>query len=589
MTVIAHNILASYTSRQLSITGNKKAKATEKLSTGYRINRAADDAAGLQISEKMRSQIRGLKKASENSEQGISLLQVADGALSEVQNMLQRVNELVIQAANDTNTYEERSAIQKEINEIMSEIDRVGTDTEFNTQKIFQGGFEYVHDPNGDPIDISNIPISDLQLANTALNHEPFSPSANASHLNLSVSTKEGYTPITWNMIFGQGNTSHSTVRYTYTDDLGQSVTASNELNNMAVSNYNYNGTDTYTRTLSFTDDAGISFDIEQKIKVGVNDGEKQYYTMSYEVKNNSTKDVKLDFMFNADTAYNNNDTCEGYYINGSKVNNFCLYTSPSNSEYIDQNPSYVKDIAAITDGFSVIDVDDALPFAEKILWDAAGAPDTLSIGNWRSNTGDWEYYDNLASKLGGNTNSRDLAFSLIWNRDLAANGTQKFSFQYGIVDFTKDNNLNGITVNNTPDKGAATDTLQLWIQSGANTEQGMYVEIGKLSTRNLGVYGLNVSSYENANSSITKVQDAITKVSKQRSYIGAQHNRLEYAVRTDDNTAENLQAAESRIRDTNMAKEMAEFSKNNILEQAGMSMLSQANQNRDGILRLLQ
>lgn len=589
MTVIAHNILASYTSRQLGITGNKKAKATEKLSTGYRINRAADDAAGLQISEKMRSQIRGLKKASENAEQGISLLQVADGALSEVQNMLQRVNELVIQAANDTNTYEERSAIQKEINEIMSEIDRVGTDTEFNTQKIFQGGFEYVHDPNGDPIDISNIPISDLQLANTALNHEPFSPSANASHLNLSVSTKEGYTPITWNMIFAQGNTSHSTVRYTYTDDLGQSVTASKELNNMAVSNYNYNGTDTYTRTLSFTDDAGISFDIEQKIKVGVNDGEKQYYTMSYEVKNNSTKDVKLDFMFNADTAYNNNDTCEGYYINGSKVNNFCLYTSPSNSEYIDQNPAYVKDIAAITDGFSVIDVDDALPFAEKILWDAAGAPDTLSIGNWQSNTGDWEYYDNLASKLGGNTNGRDLAFSMIWNRDLAANGTQKFSFQYGIVDFTKDNNLNGITVNNTPDKGAATDTLQLWIQSGANTEQGMYVEIGKLSTRNLGVYGLNVSSYENANSSITKVQDAITKVSKQRSYIGAQHNRLEYAVRTDDNTAENLQAAESRIRDTNMAKEMAEFSKNNILEQAGMSMLSQANQNRDGILRLLQ
>lgn len=269
-------------------------------------------------------------------------------------------------------------------------------------------------------------------------------------------------------------------------------------------------------------------------------------------------------------------------------MNNFCLYTSPSNSEYKDQNPTYVKDIAEITDGFSVIDVDDALPFAEKILWDA-GAPDTLSIGNWRSNTGDWEYYDNLASKLGENTNSRDLAFSLIWNRDLAANGTQKFSFKYGIVNFTKDNNLNGITVNNTPDKGVATDTLQLWIQSGANTEQGMYVEIGKLSTRNLGVYGLNVSSYENANSSITKVQDAITKVSKQRSYIGAQHNRLEYAVRTDDNTAENLQAAESRIRDTNMSKEMAEFSKNNILEQAGMSMLSQANQNRDGILRLLQ
>lgn len=140
MPVITHNLMSQFANRQLNITSNNKLKSLEKLSSGYRINRAGDDAAGLAISEKMRWQIRGLDRASRNIEDGKSLLNVADGALTEVHRMLQRMNELTIQAANDTNTYADRSAIQQEINQLLQAIEKVNTDTRFNTQPVFDSG-----------------------------------------------------------------------------------------------------------------------------------------------------------------------------------------------------------------------------------------------------------------------------------------------------------------------------------------------------------------------------------------------------------------------------------------------------------------
>ena len=137
MNVVAHNLLSMNTNRQLGITSNKKAKASEKLSSGYRINRASDDAAGLSISEKMRSQIRGLNRGSVNAQEGTSLCQVADGALAEVSDMLHRITELAVQAANDTNTKEDRDAIQDEINKIIEEIDNISNNTMFNTMPVF--------------------------------------------------------------------------------------------------------------------------------------------------------------------------------------------------------------------------------------------------------------------------------------------------------------------------------------------------------------------------------------------------------------------------------------------------------------------
>jgi len=139
--VVQHNMQAMNANRQLGITTGNQAKSTEKLSSGYRINRAADDAAGLSISEKMRSQIRGLNKASDNAEDGISLVQTAEGALNEVHSMLQRMNELSTQAANDTNTATDRTAIKAELDQLSSEIDRVSSTTQFNTMNLLDGNF----------------------------------------------------------------------------------------------------------------------------------------------------------------------------------------------------------------------------------------------------------------------------------------------------------------------------------------------------------------------------------------------------------------------------------------------------------------
>ena len=140
--VVQHNLTAMNTSRQLGMVQGSQAKATEKLSSGYRVNRAGDDAAGLSISEKMRYAIRGLNKASDNAQNGISLIQVAEGALNETHAILQRMNELATQAANDTNTSTDRDAIQQEINQLTSEINRIQSTTQFNTMNLLDGTFQ---------------------------------------------------------------------------------------------------------------------------------------------------------------------------------------------------------------------------------------------------------------------------------------------------------------------------------------------------------------------------------------------------------------------------------------------------------------
>ena len=174
--VVQHNLTAMNANRQLGITSSAQAKSSEKLSSGYRINRAGDDAAGLTISEKMRSQIKGLNKASTNAQDGISLIQVAEGALNETHSILQRMNELATQAANDTNTTADRGAIQSEIDQLVSEIDRVQSTTQFNTQNLLDGSFTgknlQVGALNGQKISISiqamsskSIGVNDLKMS----------------------------------------------------------------------------------------------------------------------------------------------------------------------------------------------------------------------------------------------------------------------------------------------------------------------------------------------------------------------------------------------------------------------------------------
>ena len=141
MQVIAHNMLSQFTERQLNITDKNKSKSTEKLSSGYRINRAGDDAAGLAISEKMRWQVRGLKRGQQNIQDGVSWLQVADGSMEEISKIIHRIRELSVQASNDTNTQSDRASIDTEIKELKKEINNISRNTEFNTQDIFDNSY----------------------------------------------------------------------------------------------------------------------------------------------------------------------------------------------------------------------------------------------------------------------------------------------------------------------------------------------------------------------------------------------------------------------------------------------------------------
>ncbi len=179
--VVQHNLSAMNTSRQLNMVTSAQSKSTEKLSSGYKINRAGDDAAGLSISEKMRSQIRGLNKASDNAQDGISLIQVAEGALNETHSILQRMNELATQAANDTNTSTDRKAIQQEVDQLTSEIDRIRSTTQFNTQNLLDGKFSsknlQIGSLSGQSISIS---VSNMNAASLGVNGLKVSSFSNA-------------------------------------------------------------------------------------------------------------------------------------------------------------------------------------------------------------------------------------------------------------------------------------------------------------------------------------------------------------------------------------------------------------------------
>ena len=588
--VIAHNQQAANTSRQFKINMSNITKSTKKLSSGYRINSASDDAACLAISEKMRWQIRGLDKGAQNTHDGISVCSVADGALSEVSDMLNRIKELSVQAANDTNTDSDRNALQKEINQIIDEIDNIGEKTTFNTIPLFKGTDTIVCDKNtGKPITNGSISVKDIELADVDLGKTPFSATSDGDHLALQAIAK-GANNKQWNLIFGQGSTSRSSFRLNYNVN-GINKKVSVNMRSLTANNYsaNPNGTE-WTRDFAYTNSDGIDITITQKVAVNTVSDDEKNYEISYAVKNNNAISINMDFMFHTDSAYNNNDRCEGYYTDGNRVDKHCVY-SKTNSSFT-AGSSNANVIQGVPDNFSIVDVDNALSFSEKI--DISGdKPDSVSIGYYNS-IDDWSYYDsiqsNTNSNLGKSTKSEDLGFSLMWNKILAASGSQSFSLKYGIISTATDKNLSNVPINIDNKITTTHDSyLNLWIQSGALKESGMKLRIGEMNSNVLGISRINVTSFNDASEAINSVDNALKNVSQNRSNIGAQQNRLEHTFANNSNTSENTSSAESRIRDIDISEEIVNYSKNNILIQTGNSVLAQANQSRELILNLLR
>ncbi len=378
---INNNLMAMNTHRQLGVTGSMSAKSMEKLSSGMRINRAGDDAAGLAISEKMRSQIRGLDQASRNAQDGISLVQTAEGALQETQAILQRMNELATQASNGTLSTNDRSAITQEINALNTEIDRISTSTKFNGQTLLAGTFGVQQDlaaTTGSGIRVGTAGVTGIDISG-----------ADAS--------------------------------------------------------------ETYTITTT---------------GVGA-------YTM---------------------TATGSGDT---------------------------QNISLGDGTAG------VLDFD---KFGIKITVDGS------------------QTAANIAASIAGGGDA----------------GTIKTT-------------------------ASAAVKIQIGSENNAAQQLGITIGVVDSSATSLNTTSVNVGTSTAAASSMSTIQSAIDTVSLERSKLGAVQNRLEHTIKNLDTSSENLQAAESRIRDVDMAKEMMEFTKNNILQQAAQAMLAQANQAPQGVLQLLR
>ncbi len=390
--IINHNLNAMNAHKNMGSTTIAQGKAMEKLSSGLRINRAGDDAAGLAISEKMRSQIRGLNQASRNAQDGISMIQTAEGALSETQAIGQRMRELAVQSSNGTYTDEDRELINQEFKQLKSEIDRIASDTEFNGNKVLNG---------------------------------------NVSGKEIKLDKKAGGVEVT--------GTDKNKVK----DAL--STVDEKELQSLGEGTF--------------------------KLKLTKGDG----------------TDIKVELLDN------------------SKFNG---------------NKEYVMDSKTIKTGDASV-------------------------------------------KLAG------IDIKL---KDLNTNFANKGDI--GTVTFTNESKK-------------LDDGIKL--QVGANQEQTIGLSVENMRSRELGLGGIGVGSAEDAQEAIKSLDGAISQISSQRADLGAAQNRLEHTIASTDNTAENLQAAESRIRDVDMAKEMMNLTKLNVLQQASQAMLSQANQAPQQVMSILR
>ena len=485
--VVQHNMQAANANRMLNVTTGQQAKSTEKLSSGYRINRAADDAAGLTISEKMRKQIRGLDRASTNAEDGVSSVQTAEGALTEVHSMLQRMNELATQAANGTNSKDsDRQAIQDEIDQLTTEIDRVSETTKFNETYLLKG------DAGTKTI---NMKAHDAGLKGTLTDN-------------------------------GDGTA-------TFVMD---ALNAGDKVS-IGGKNYTIGGED--ADVTSMLTAAGITGKAGDKVTI--NGKEYTFFDKASDGK----------------TALTNT----GYYE-----------TAPDKADATTASPTYADNTAIV------------------------GATGTISVGT-KSVTKMKDAGADGIDDTDTTVISKKKAYELASKELLKANqiGDTEGNAKVGVgavdtaVDLTNGNGTFKIQTGSA--KVANTLSFSLHVGSDADMTNKIQVDIDSMDSASLGIKGINVKddSGNAATYAIDAISDAISKVSSQRSSLGAVQNRLEHTINNLDNVVENTTTAESRIRDTDMASEMVNYSKNNILAQAGQSMLAQANQSNQGVLSLLQ
>jgi flagellin len=572
--VINHNMMANNAIRNMNINSGNASKSMQKLSSGLRINSAADDAAGLSISEKMRGQIRGLDQASTNAQDGISMTQTAEGALNETQSILQRMRELATQSSNDTNVSVDRDSIQKEMNQLSSEINRIGNTTEFNTQKLLQGDGK---------VNLKSTSLASLQTpvtltsgtdatyvqatatitAATATNGSTLTLTLSGQALTLNFDTSKTSTTLTSSTAATVGVATSTSQTATANGDTIRTALQSMIDNNSALKgNYTVTGTGTSVVVTANSDGAykgaagviGTTSGTSSIASVAGNTGVTNAATNA-----SASISFSTSITTQADAA---NLLGKGMTINGQQI------------EFYNANAG------AYTGAAIGVNISDAVSAASN--WASAVVDDISS---------------QIGSKLSGVT--------------LSSSGT---SLKVSAADAgTEGNSLKA-------SDGGTQKAFQATFQVGANQGQGFSIDINDMRSLALKVTGaangtdastgakfrstnevtdgtdttlseaaLDVSSNENATNAIKTINNAIESVSAERSKLGAYQNRLEHTINNLGTSSENLTSAESRIRDVDMAKEMSTYSKNNILSQAAQAMLAQANQQPQQVLSLLR
>ncbi len=538
--IIQHNMQAMNANRMLGSIVTSQSKSTEKLSSGFRINRAADDAAGLSISEKMRGQIRGLQQASTNAQDGISLIQTAEGALSESHSILQRMRELSVQAANGTETDDDREAVQNEIAQLQEELTRISETTEFNTMKLLDGSLEGSASSTGSGPKFGVIDSTlDGALVTSSVAGVKVATTAAAT-------TKEGSETAVWDAT-GKTLTLNLSLNKVYTqDEIDELVenakqedsTATGEPADITITLKNGIFAADAATTAGTVTAAGVKAESDEVSVTGFVGADTLKFTANkYGAEFNNTT---FDFAFDAKNGEENVETDTAIAISGTNGITAGAYTIhlAAGKEYTEED---LEDILKEA-GFDFdVTLSGATPDEPSTLYATSGASSIAQL------------------TMGGGTAGAGLgSANALWSQDGYEGGTAG----------------NGIT-----------------LQIGANEGQTMEFSIGDMSARALGVDGnkVDLSTQEGAQKATTIIDEAIKTVSATRSKMGAVQNRLEHTISNLDTAAENTQSAESRIRDVDMAEEMVEFSKNNILQQAAQSMLAQANQSTQGVLSLLQ
>ncbi len=679
MLSVQTNLLAQNANRNLKVNTGKNAKITEKLSSGYKINRAADDASGLSMSEKMRRQVRGLHQSEDNIDEGVGYVQTAEGALSEVQDILQRINQLSVKAANGTNTPEDRAYIDQEIQQLKREMSRIFAETTFNTRKIWDYG-------PGEKLDYRYEPA--VRFTNSSKSFDVTNDNCGVIAADkYSVHADKSGVWVTW--------TGFDTEKYTTTkvdwdylesnsytfkmeDYFGEKV-PDNSLysHNSATGEYE----PVFTKTVSFEVNSNplttrqhvidsinnSSMSAAQSVSMSVDTNHSKYFSNSTSVKSEVTIGTPsltypaayLSWAKSPDTDGHDFDNRDDDFLVPNPANgNLTSFPSTTNVATAKNSSAGwtftfemegIGEVTATSTGssFSSNDASYYEPEDEDIWWEwdkywdgTKYVPYQRTLGKSGGGTlgavmrgltggsGLLTKTHNGWSDRGGNITisfsitPKDKTLTYGTGSKLTSIGSFSLSFPVKtsdteqsvldrinaalnantVLDFTTTGSGNDsatiyglrgssayVPIPVYPDDYVPyDDTQNFFVQAGTESGQHISIKYEFLSVEKLGMEDTNTLTQESAERAINEVKAALQIVSKQRSDFGAYQNRLEHAYNINANVEENTQSSESVIRDTDIAEMIMEHSVNNILMQAGTSMLTQANQSKQSVLELL-